>query len=142
MVSIETRNSYSEVFELLKQLKKQDVMKIPVWLLETIKENRNKEYSPKVNLDDIDNSLSRKAKALYIGLYLKYICDDQKEKDDINKILYDNEIEAKSKVQLNDMFKNRAKAEEKEQHVQLIEYKENIFMKIINKIKNFFSKEK
>ena len=84
---IQTRNSYSEVFELLKYTDRNDLNKIPMNLLKTIKENRNEQDIPKINFNDINNSLSKKARSLYMWLYLTYITDSREEKERINKAI-------------------------------------------------------
>ena len=53
MLSIETKNSYSEVFELLKYTNRKDLEKIPIDLIEAIKENRNIDYSPKIDINNM-----------------------------------------------------------------------------------------
>lgn len=136
---LQTKNSYSEVFELLKHIDRNDLKKIPMNLLETIKENRNEKYMPDINFNDINNSLSKKAIALYMWLYLTYITDNIEEKERINKILYNNEIEVKSNLRLNDnMFKKMSYDEQTKENNQLIVDKPNLLKRIINKIRYFF----
>ena len=50
-----TENVYSEVYEILSYMDKISVMKIPMEILNTIKENRNKKYISKINKKDIFN---------------------------------------------------------------------------------------
>ncbi len=138
MNTLQTKNSYSEVFELLKQINRNDLKNIPINLLETIKENRNKEYVPEIDLNDINKSLSKQAISLYMWLYLTYMVDSKEEKNKINNILYQNEIEEKDKLKLNKMFNKTPNSTKTEQNTQLVVYKTNIFKKFINKIKSFF----
>lgn len=132
---IQTRNSYSEVFELLKYTDRNDLNKIPMNLLKTIKENRNEQYIPKINFNDINNSLSKKARSLYMWLYLTYITDSREEKERINKILYYNEIEPNIGLKLNNnMFKKLSDNKETKENNQLVVYEQNIFKRLIDKI--------
>ena len=132
---IQTRNSYSEVFELLKYTDRNDLNKIPMNLLKTIKENRNEQYIPKINFNDINNSLSKKARSLYMWLCLTYITDSREEKERINKILYYNEIEPNIGLKLNNnMFKKLSDNKETKENNQLVVYEQNIFKRLIDKI--------
>ena len=46
---------YQEVYEILSLMDKKTVMKIPLEILQTIKENRNKEYVTQIDKNDIFN---------------------------------------------------------------------------------------
>lgn len=159
--SLQIKNSYSEIFELLKYIDRSDLNKIPMNLLETIKENRNEQYVPNIDINDISNSLSKEAMALYMWLYLTYMTDSQDEKDVINKFLYLNEIENQKRLKLNDdIFRKKAdikkineiepsidiknfdNIESNKKNNSLMVIKTNILTKIINKIKNFFNRGK
>lgn len=146
MLSIETRNSYSEVFELLKYTNRKDLEKIPIDLIEVIKENRNIDYSPKIDINNMQKMLSKKALCLYTWLYLEYINKDIQEKNRINKILYDNEIKKQSNLKINNMFEKpsniKANNSEKIENKQIVIYKQTLFQKIINKIKKFLKFER
>lgn len=132
MISLQTKNAYSEIFELMKYIDKNDLNKIPMDILITIKENRNEEYIPKINFENINESLSKKARALYIWLYKTYIVEDKNEKVAINKILYDNEIKKNKDISYNIFNKNN------EENQELVVYKENFIKKILSKIKEIF----
>ena len=129
LVSISMKNSYSEVFELLKYTDKDDVKQIPTELIETIKNNRNKEYIP--NITDA-SKISIKASNLYLWLYLKYINKDEEEKRQIMQQLQQNQLD------LNDIFKSKKKKQEKNMELQVVEIRKNTFQKIIIRIKEFF----
>ena len=125
MISLQTKNAYSEIFELMKYIDKNDLNKIPMYILITIKENRNEEYIPKINFENINESLSKKARASYIWLYKTYIVEDKNEKVAINKILYDNEIKKNKDISYNIFNKNN------EENQELVVYKENFIKKIL-----------
>lgn len=141
MLSSEVKNSYSEVFELLRLTKREELQKIPMNLLDAIKNNRNEEYVPSINITNIQNSLSKKAVSLYTWLYLEYMANSTQKKE-INEILYDNEIKKQSNLKINkDMFatrqSNRGKIQN-EQSTCLVSYKKNFFDRLLTKIKAFF----
>ena len=142
-VPLETRNAYSEVFELMKSIDRNDLDKIPMDILIAIRDNRNEEYVPKIDFENINQSLSKKALALYIGLYKKYIVQDKEELQAINKILYENEMKKSEKAKY-DVFdktnqnkENRAESKI-EQDKELVVYRENFIHKVINKLKSIF----
>lgn len=48
-------NTYSEVFEILSYMNKEEVMKIPMEILKNIEERRNRNYISKIEQYDIFN---------------------------------------------------------------------------------------
>ena len=143
MLSIQTRNAYSEVFELMKYVDRNDLDKIPMDILSLLKENRNKEYVPQIDFENMGQSISRKALALYIGLYKKYIVQDKSEVQEINKILYENEIKKSNSNEYNVFEKVNIKEESKtesmtDQKKEIVPYKEGFIHRIINKFKLIF----
>ena len=142
-ITLQDRNAYSEVFELMKYIDRKDLSKIPMDILEAIKENKNEEYVPKIDLENVNKSLSKDARALYIGLYKEYIVQDEKELQAINKALYDNKMKRSNEIKY-DIFNkekiNKEIVEEKEieKNKNLVVYKENFITRIINRIKLLF----
>ena len=121
MEILNTKNVYSEVFELLKFTNREDLKKVPVNLLETIKENKNNKYVPTINLNDINTSISSKARSLYIWIYLTYISKDDKEKDEITKVLQANQTEIKEEIKLNEnIFNTEPKDKQEIKNEQLV----------------------
>ena len=143
ILSTETRNAYSEVYELMKFTDKNDLSKIPIDIFLALKENRNEEYVPKIDFENISQSLSKKAWALYVGLYRNYMIEDKKELEAINRILYKNEIKKSQNTKYNVFSQekvNKEIVEEKEieKNKNLVVYKENFLTRIINRIKLLF----
>ena len=136
MISLQTKNAYSEVFELIKNIDKKDLDRIPMNILMAIKENRNVDYKPKIDLENINKSLSKDAQALYIGLYQKYMVQDKNEVQAINKILYDNEMKKNRDNNYNFFNQSKGNNENKKEEIkELVIYKESFIKSIINKIK-------
>ena len=53
----EVKIANSEIFEILSYMDKQQVMKIPVSLLENFKNNRQKDYISRIDKNDIYNNM-------------------------------------------------------------------------------------
>lgn len=134
-----------EVLYILNNLQDELISKIPSEVIDKLKENADVNYT--FNPDDaIDNveelGLTKEAKALLAVLYKNYISTED-EKKEFDKILIQNqnkiEIEKKEKYNIDNLFR-KDKVEHKE--TALIEVKkESIIVKIINKIKEFFSRK-
>lgn len=136
------RDTYSEVFELLKHINRRELDKIPMEMLQTIKENKNDEYKPNINFENLDNLMSKEAKELYIWLYITYMAESQEEKDRVRKILYENDMKANSNLKLNDdIFKKKTENKSEIENNSLVEYKQSFIQKIIKKIKMFFKRK-
>lgn len=87
---------YKEVWEVL-QIKKEIRDKIPNDVLQHIKKSAlqsSYEISFSENEEDVFKNMSREALCLYISLYLQYIANEE-EKEQLKKILIENEIEFK-----------------------------------------------
>ena len=137
------KNAYTEVYEIIEQLNEEEYNKIPSEVIKAIEENRNAEYEFELD-EDIelkDQELLPETKAILFNLFRDYLSTpEQKEK--IIKMQAEERIknEQKKQEQYNsDIFANKQKKQTiKEEHTELIEYKENIFKRIFNKIRQFF----
>lgn len=137
------KNAYTEVYEIIKQLDEEEYNKIPSEVIKAIEENRNTEYEFDLD-EDIElkeQELLPETKAILFNLFRDYLSTpEQKEK--ILKMQAEerrkNE-QNKSKQYNLDIFANKPKNRDiREEHIELIEYKENIFKRILNKIRQFF----
>ena len=137
------KNAYTEVYEIIEQLNEEEYNKIPPQVIKAIEENRNTEYEFELD-EDIelkDQELLPETKAILFNLFRDYLSTpEQKEK--IIKMQAEERLrnEQKKQEQYNsDVFVNKQKKQPiKEEHTELIEYKENIFKRILNKIRQFF----
>ncbi len=133
------KKAYCEVLEILQYVPKDDQNKIPKDILDTMKENADEDYRfhMDTNISFDKQNLMSETKAILANFYRDYWATDfqreqiiikekmdrQKREDDLNKkYSYDN------------LFKNKEKRIE--DNMQMIEYKETIFRRIINKILN------
>ncbi len=145
----EYTQAYTEVNCLLKYMPYSYINKLPEKLL-TLIENQSDDYyyieiDPEKGL--AEQGLSQKAKDLLAVLKYNYwSTDDEKKK--LSIIFYENEKKYQDELHIKynpkEIFKNN---EEKlnstnivKTDTQMVVYKENLFIKILSKIKNFFKK--
>ncbi len=146
MESIEYAIAYKEVLEILKYIPKIDYDKIPIEKIELYKtmqdKNYNFKYNPSKTLDE--QNVSKRAKAIIGLLFRDYWATEIQKQKIIAKQKYERQQieEKKSKTfQYNDIFRNMSQKEDITNAISnnsIIEYKENLFTIILNKIKNIF----
>lgn len=132
--------SYVEVLEILKHIPKEDYIKIPEEKIEFYKNNMDKNYIYIYN--PIMPKTLRNTDAILINLYKNYIAKED-EKQKINQILKLNEMkeeqEKQKKFRPNNIFNNHVENENiNENTILVVEHKETMLKKIINKIKRIF----
>lgn len=142
-----SKNSYTEVYTILQDLDDEEYNKIPPVLIKTLEENMNKDYEYELD-DDLelkDHKMLPETKAILFNLFRDYLATSEQKQKIIkmqNEERAKNELKKQQKYET-DIFKNK-KVEQQTNAIQeeksLIKYKENIFQKIINKIKNWFKK--
>lgn len=136
-----------EVDEILKYLSKDNIMKIPEEIRQIIKNNRDKEYVWKYDINKSLNEqkLNRDTIAILSYLNIEYLLNsDQKEiMEYIHKL---NELKLEKQKEKNynpnNMFKNKGTEKTEEDSIEnndntvLVKYKETFF----TKFKNFIFK--
>lgn len=141
--------AYAEVFEILSYMNRKTVMKIPLEVLQFIKENRNKEYISKINPNNIFNpdNISKEAKEILAVINIEYLESKESKKEKL-KIYKENERkkqeELSEKYNTSNIFINKNKDKQKEFvfNQSLQEYKEQKwYQKIFTKILNIFRKK-
>lgn len=163
-MNIEYSEAIVEVLELLKHTEKELVDKIPHKLIEFWNKIASSNYKANINHSEkIENmNLKQKTKALLGMIYRNYWCTPEERKE-YDIILKENEEryqeECRKKYNPDDIFKSNTQtiandsvtsftrnkfAEiesenilEEESQANIIEYKENFFMKIIQKLKSY-----
>ena len=80
-----SKSAYTEVFEILKNMDRKLVMKIPIEIVKVIKDNRDLEYKVKIDKNDIFNkkNISKKALNILGWLQINYLT----EKDEKIKLI-------------------------------------------------------
>ena len=148
------RNAYTEVYTILQDLDEESDKKIPPEVIETLDTNRNKEYE--YFLDDElelkDQPMLPETKAILFNLFRDYLATPEQRTKIIkmqNEARQKNELK-KQQMYNTDVFANKSinkttKLNENEvktnnNEKQIIIYKENIFRRILNKIKSLFMK--
>lgn len=149
-MTIETRQSYSEICEILKYLPQEYVKKVPSKLIELFKSQKQENYI--VNIDKSNpldkNSVSKKTMVIIAMLNYQYWCPNKKQKDNLfktyssNNKKYEEEIDEKYSIdKIFESRKNMYSAETVEKSVSLVEYKEQRwYEKLFARIRKIFKK--
>ena len=154
MVKTSYANAYKEVLVILDNLIKEDYNKIPKEYIEFLTANCNNDYE--FNYDNSktfeEQELLDDTKYILFGLFEKFGATElQKEKIKAFKNSYYIKMEEEKKEQYNvDIFQNRNNFKQ-EQNIEentnknvvaLMEHRDSIIKKIINKIKSIFSRKR
>ena len=141
------KNAYAEVYTILQELNEEEYNKIPPEVIETIEANRNEEYEYELDneLELKDEPMLPETKAILFNLFRDYLATPEQKAKIIrmqNEARQKNELK-KQQMYNTDVFANRQKedtVQTKSEKTQIVKYKENIFKRILNKIKRFFSR--
>lgn len=137
--------AYTQVLEILKRLPQEEVFKIPEEEIKFLKENCDKNYKyvikPNVSIEECE--ISRKAYSILVVYFKKYFATEiQKQKLDV--ILKNNQIaidkEKREKYGVDNLFKEKKIEQKGNEKIEIVPYKENIFKKILNRIKKIFKR--
>lgn len=148
MVAIQFSEGITEVLDILKHMEKTYTDRIPQKFKDFLEENKSTTYEPHLDHSKRLNEMELKedTKNILGVIYSNYWCDENQKKEFMLKIK-NNEIayqkELKEKYNPDDIFKKHSQEPEIERdiiqnNVSMIEYKESIIKKIVNKIKSFF----
>ena len=142
------KNAYTEVYTILQDLDEDEYDKIPPEVIEAIEANMNKEYN--YELDDElqlkDQPMLPETKAILFNLFRDYLATTEQKAKIIrmqNEERQENELK-KQQMYNTDVFANRQKEnfnKPNNEKIQIVEYKENIFRRILNKIKSFLRRK-
>ena len=151
MENVEYAIAYKEVFEILKYIPNADYNKIPKEKIELYKtmqdKNYNFKYDPSKTLDE--QNVSKRAKAIIGLLFRDYWATDIQREKILAKQKYERqriEEEKAQNYQYENLFKKnkteiqQTKVKDNVEQVSLVEYKESVFTKILNKIKSIFKR--
>lgn len=143
MIDVKLSKSITEVLEILGYMDKTYAEKLPKKFVKFLQDNQDTSYIPKFDYTKKlqDCVMHKETKALLGIMYLKYWSSEEQKKEYLqvlenNQKKYQEEIN--EKYNPDNLFKNKEKSVEKlEENTQMIEYKESVFRRIINKIKLF-----
>ena len=146
-MNVQTREIYSEVYSILNLLGESYIKKLPVSLFNMIKEEKRQDYNPKydseINLEQ--QSIKRETLSMIALFHLNYWCNSDEEKNELKTLFKTNEekhqAEIREKYNPDNLFKKHSLQQEEStitNEVAMVEYKEPLFKRIINKIKKIF----
>ena len=141
------KNAYAEVYTILQELNEEEYNKIPPEVIKTIEANRNEEYEYELDdeLELKDQPMLPETKAILFNLFRDYLATSE-QRAKIRRMQNEARQKKKKKKQQmynSDIFVNKSKenlTENNNETMQIVEYKENIFRRILNKIKSLFMK--
>ncbi len=146
-MNLQTQEICSEVYSILNLLGESYIKKLPVSLYNLIqkekKQDYNSQYDSKINLEQ--HNIRRESLAMIALFHLNYWCDSDEEKNKLKMLFRTNEekyqAEIRERYNPDDIFKRRlAKTDEETttNTLAMVEYKESVIKKILNKIRKFF----
>ena len=141
-------NAYTEVYTILQYLNEEEYNKIPPEIVDAIRLNRNVEYEYTLNneLDLEKQPMLPETKAILFNLFRDYLATPEQKNKIIqmqNEERQKNELR-KQQLYSSNVFENRQKENvynPNKETMQIVKYKENIFKRILDKIKKFFGKK-
>ena len=152
-LSINTRQAYSEVDEFFGLVTEEEKNQIPKKLRDFFKEEKDINYHKNIdpNIPIKEQNLKEETLAIIALLMIQYWYKDENKKQKLLEVLDENERkyqeELREKYNPENIFKNKndnntfdeAVPEDEEISVgmQIVEYKEPIFKRIVNKILEF-----
>ena len=152
-LSINTRQAYSEVDEFLGLVTEEEKNQIPKKLRDFFREEKDIDYHKNIdpNIPIKEQNLKEETLAIIALLMIQYWYKDENKKQKLLEVLDENERkyqeELREKYNPENIFKNKndnntfdeAVPEDEEISVgmQIVEYKEPIFKRIVNKILEF-----
>lgn len=142
------REAFAEVLEVLKNSNQRILEKIPERFIAFLNENKDNNYIVKIDFTDAnwDDNIKQETQAILALIYRDYIVSKEErtrllaeEKEEQNRI----ENELREKYNPDDLFKKHIEDKnvtenDIQSEVTLVEYKESIFKRFINKIKDIF----
>ena len=151
-LSINTRQAYSEVDEFLGLVTEEEKKQIPKKLRDFFREERDVNYHKNIdpNIPIKEQNLKEETLAIIALLMIQYWYKDESKKQKLLEVLDENERkyqeELREKYNPDNIFKNKTSetsdigndnnnnSEDISVNMQIVEYKEPIFKRIVNKI--------
>ena len=146
-------NAYTEVYEILSYMPINYIKKLPIELLNLFEQKRNKDYKYCVNIKKKINEqdMLDETRSILAVLYRDFWSTPKKkekilQKEKIERDVYQNEL--RKKYNPDNIFQNNSQLIKRKiqdnspdskvfnNNVAMVEYKESILKKIMDKIKN------
>ena len=150
------KNAYKEVYVILQNLVEEDYNKIPKEIIELFEKNKNDEHEFVLDkdLELKEQNLLPETRAILFNLFKDYLSESwQREKiikwqneerqknEKLKKEKYNPDVFKKRNSNTNILKNLENKKDINQKNYQLIKHKENILIKIINSLKNFFKRK-
>lgn len=149
MANIEYSEAIVEVLEILEYSDDNILEKIPKKLIKFWERNKSKTYKPNLdhNKSIIEMNLKDKTKSILSMIYLNYLCNEEETKEissiiNHNEEIYQTELIKNHDSQYLEKVQNKINTineNTKSTSITIIDNKESIFKKIVNRIKRFFN---
>ena len=109
--TVNITRAYSEVYEFINALGEEYIQKIPKRVFETIKNNRDINYSPNfnANIPLKEGQISHEALALIAALNLEYWCQSEEEKKELKQIYVNNSKKEEENIVMKIFLKKKKK---------------------------------
>ena len=140
--------AYKQLITILNNMEPEYKEKIPKKLMKLFEENSAEDYEFHLDLTRPlqEQELNSKTLALLAMLNLNYWCETEEEKQELIKHYTENERkyqeELRKKYNTDNIFqknnKENKQEETTEEQVALVEHRESVIRKLINKIKSIF----
>lgn len=138
--------AYKEIYEILRIFPQELVAKIPQEKIRFFRNNMDNSYQYNISKETFDGkTMLEETKAILTILFRDYWATPmQKEKILAYENLERNRQEEETRLKYNpdNLFKKKEDSKHIEEHIEettaMVEYKDSIFKKIINKILNIF----
>lgn len=144
------KKAYTEVYKILQKLNEEEYNKIPPEIIKSIKINRDEKYNYELDstLTLKEQTMLPETKAILFNIFRDYLATPEQKSKIIrtqNQKRLENELR-KQKIYNSDIFANKQKDNVVQNNstnksMQIIEKEENIFKRIINKIRTLFMKK-
>lgn len=149
MANIEYSEAIVEVLEILEYADDNILEKIPKKLIKFWERNKSKTYKPNLdhNKSISEMKLKNKTKSILSMIYLNYLCNDAEVKEissiiNHNEEIYQTELIKNHNSQHWEKVQNKTNTineNAKSTSITIIDNKESIFKKIVDRIKRFFN---
>lgn len=152
-MDIKTKEIYSEVNGVLNMLGENYINKLPRNLYNMVVSEKLDTYNPTYDGTialDMQN-IKRESISMIALFHLNYWCENEDEKNELRQLFKENEdkyqAELREKYNPDNLFKNKTsdtiqEIENINENVAMVEYKESVFKRFINRIKSIFGKNK
>lgn len=150
MITKEYSEALVEVLEIINHLDDNDRNKIPENIIKFYENNKSLEYTPNLNFDEdiTKQKLMTKTREILAGIYVDYLCNTRDEKKEYIGKLKQAELKYEHQKRLkynpNMIFNKKTNTNQiNSETIQALVpvKKDNIFIRILKKIKSIFSKK-